>query len=134
MEIPEGFTHGWVVDEISECQRLDRYISVQLPDRSRTFLQKSLKEGAFELIRSGAKLPARISENVIEGDLVYYKMPDEQEESALLPEDIPLDVIYEDDDILVVNKPAGMVVHPGAGNHSGTLVNALLDRDLATFS
>lgn len=134
MEVPEGYTHSWVVDEFNECQRLDRYISQQLPEYSRTFLQKSLKEGDFELVRSGAKINARMSENVIEGDFVHYKMPVTADESTLLPEDIELDIIYEDDDILVVNKPAGMVVHPGAGNYTGTLVNALLGRDLDTFS
>ena len=134
MEIPEGYTHAWEVDELNECQRLDRFVSEMLPDYSRTFLQRSLKDGGFQLVRSGAKLNARMSENVVEGDLVYYKLPETQDESSIVPEDIELDIIYEDDDILVVNKPAGMVVHPGAGNYTGTLVNALYGRDEKLFS
>ena len=134
MEVPEGYTHAWEVDELSECQRLDRFVSEMLPDYSRTFLQRSLKDGGFKLIRSGATLNARMSENVLEGDLVYYSLPEIQGEANIVPEDIELDVLYEDDDILVINKPAGMVVHPGAGNYTGTLVNALYGRDQKLFS
>ena len=128
MEIPEGFTHAWTVDEISECQRLDKFIAEMLPEYSRTFLQRSIKDGQVKLLRAGNELNARISEQVFEDDIVYYTLP-EQESINVIGEDIPLDVIYEDEYILVVNKAAGMVVHPGAGNHSGTLVNALLGRD-----
>ena len=128
MEIPEGFTHAWTVDEFSECQRLDKFVAEMLPEYSRTFLQKAIKDGDVKHIRSGNKLPARISDQVIEDDVVYYKIP-ETESIDVVAEDIPLDVIFEDDYIMVINKPAGMVVHPGAGNHSGTLVNALLGRD-----
>ena len=74
-----------------------------------------------------------MSENVVEGDFIYYNLPELVDEANIIQEQIELDVIYEDDDILVVNKPAGMVVHPGAGNYTGTLVNALYGRDQICF-
>ncbi len=100
--------------------RLDAYIASKLA------LSRSM---SAELIENGHVLlngkPSKKKTEVIEGDEITVNMPDLKEPEAL-PQDIPLDIVYEDDDLLVVNKPKGMVVHPAPGNPDGTLVNALL--------
>ena len=102
--------------------RLDAYIAA-VSDLSRS--------AAARLIESGSvTVNGRLAEKkraIAEGDVVEIILP-EPEECEAQPEDIPLDVVYEDDDIIVINKPQGMVVHPAPGNYSGTLVNALLFR------
>ena len=89
------------------------------------------RSAAARLVETGAVLlngkPAQKKTVLAAGDTVSYELP-EPEEIDALPEDIPLDVVYEDEDLLVINKPSGMVVHPAPGNPSGTLVNALLYR------
>lgn len=102
-------------------QRLDGYIASQLPQLTRSAVQKLLTEGNIQVQGT----PAAKSLRVKEGWEVRVSLP-EPEETALLPQNIPLDIVYEDDDLLVVNKPKGMVVHPAPGNPDGTLVNALL--------
>ncbi len=101
--------------------RLDVVLSRHFPDVSRSYLQKLVRAGVVTLngrtARAGGKLAA--------GDLIAVAFP-EPEPLSVEPEPIPLDILYEDDDLLVVNKPKGMVVHPAAGHYSGTLVNALL--------
>ena len=102
--------------------RLDKYLSDRLPDAiTRSFLQKLIKE---EQVTVDGRLQK-----------ANYKLKPEQtiqitippaEETAILPEDIPLDILYEDNDLLVVNKPKDMVVHPSAGHYTGTLVNAIM--------
>lgn len=104
-----------------EGQRLDGYIAGQLPQLTRSAVQKLLAEGNIQV--QGA--PAAKSLRVKEGWEVRVSLP-EPEETTVLPQNIPLDIVYEDDDLLVVNKPKGMVVHPAPGNPDGTLVNALL--------
>lgn len=104
-----------------EGQRLDGYIAGQLPQLTRSAVQKLLAEGNIQVQGT----PAAKSLRVKEGWEVRVSLP-EPEETALLPQNIPLDIVYEDDDLLVVNKPKGMVVHPAPGNPDGTLVNALL--------
>ncbi|MGN6483085.1 MAG: RluA family pseudouridine synthase [Thermomicrobiales bacterium] len=101
--------------------RLDRYISEQLPDLSRTYLQ-SLIESGHILVDGQAR---RRSFKVTQGEVVTVTIP-ETEEIDVLPERIPLDIVYEDSDVIVVNKRAGMVVHPAPGHPTGTLVNAIL--------
>ena len=104
-----------------EGKRMDKYLSEQLPDKTRSFLAKLCGDG--RILVNGAvqgknyKLKA--------GDSITVEIPAPVSLSAE-PEDIPLDIVYEDGDLLVVNKPKGMVVHPAAGNYSHTLVNALL--------
>ena len=102
--------------------RLDAYIAA-VSDLSRS--------AAARLIEAGSvTVNGRLAEKkraIAEGDVVEITLP-EPEECEAQPEDIPLDVVYEDDDIIVINKPQGMVVHPAPGNYSGTLVNALLFR------
>lgn len=102
-------------------ERLDKVLTEQLPDLSRTQIQRLLKEG--QILVNGR--PAKANLRLEGGEEVTVSLP-EPEETELLPEAIPLDIRYEDDDMLVINKPAGMVVHPAAGHTTGTLVNAIL--------
>jgi len=101
--------------------RLDQALAAYLPDLSRSQAQRLIRSGAATV--NG--LPARTSYRVVPGDCVAVVLPEERE-GSLAPEPIPLDVVYEDEHLLAVNKPAGVVVHPAAGHPSGTLANALL--------
>ncbi|MDR0452087.1 MAG: RluA family pseudouridine synthase [Treponema sp.] len=103
--------------------RLDRYIAEYL----RLFSRSQIKAKKLRAAVNGKE--AKVSRLVKPGDFLELAWPDPEPE-ILLPEDIPLDIIYEDSRVVVVNKAQGMVVHPGAGNHSGTLANALLGRRL----
>src|ERR1700735_2348060 len=113
----------FTVDEESQGLRLDRFIAVQLPEISRTHVQNLIDEGRV-FVGGIAKKPSHRLET---GETVNIEIP-----APVLPgvaaENIPLDVLYEDQDIVVLNKPSGMIVHPGAGEDSGTLVAALLHR------
>ncbi len=103
-------------------QRLDKFLVTCLPEFSRTRLQSLIKDGLVTVDSA----PARKAGQMLEaGAMVKVRVPP-PEESHLVPEAIPLDVIFENDDLMVVNKPAGMVVHPAAGHSSGTLVHAAL--------
>lgn len=102
-------------------KRLDRYLSEQLPALSRSELQRFCDSG---MVSCNGKLAGK-SLRLREGDRVLILLPEEPDDTPQ-PQDIPLDILYEDDALLVVNKPKGMVVHPAAGNRDGTLVNALL--------
>lgn len=108
---------------ISDCDkdRIDKFLSRELSDLSRSYIQKLLKEQNIlvngKVVKANYKLSA--------GDSVEVEIPD-PEPLDILPEDIPLDILYEDDDILVVNKPKGMVVHPAPGHYTHTLVNAVM--------
>src|SRR5262245_46097786 len=101
--------------------RLDRYLAAALPEFSRSRLQTLIRDGHVEL--RGQKVRAR--DSVRPGDVVRLEIPPPRE-TRTLAEAIPLELVFEDDELLVVNKPAGLVVHPGAGNQTHTLVNALL--------
>lgn len=110
------------VDESRTDMRLDRYLTEVFPEESRSFFQKLIKSGDVSL--NG--IPAsKASQPVSQGDLIDVAIPAARS-VEILPENIPLEILYEDDDLLVVNKPKGMVVHPAAGHDSGTLVNAIL--------
>lgn len=102
--------------------RLDVALQRLLPDHSRSRLQAWIKEG---LVTVDSK-PSTAKTKVWGGELVAVQVQTKPETLAFTPEDIPLNIVFEDDDILVINKPAGMVVHPAAGNWNGTLLNALL--------
>lgn len=106
---------------VQSGERIDRFLSGDLEGLSRSYIQKLLKEGGITVdgkaVKSNYKLNA--------GDVILVQIPD-PEPMDILPEDIPLDILYEDEDILVVNKPKGMVVHPSPGHYSHTLVNAVL--------
>ena len=112
----------WEVAKEEEGQRLDKYLSEQKNhDFSRSYLGKCIQEGYVSV--NGEK--AKASLKVKAGDRIEFDIP-EQKDPEVLPEAIPLDIVYEDDDLLVVNKERGMVVHPAAGHYNGTLVNAVL--------
>src|SRR5690606_19070174 len=113
------YTH--VVDLEQANTRIDKLLSDIINDTSRAQIQNWIKSGHVTVNGSEVKANYRVQEN----DQVVWELP-EQESIKIEPEAIPLDIIYEDDDILIVNKPKGMVVHPSVGHHSGTLVNALL--------
>ena len=102
-------------------ERADKYLVSVFPELSRSFIQGCFAEGHV-LINGEA---ARKNQPVNEGDEISFTYP-ELKTAAAEPENIPIEIVYEDDDLLVVNKPKGMVVHPAPGNRSGTLVNALL--------
>ena len=101
--------------------RIDRYLSEMNEELSRSYIQKLLKEQKITVNGSAVKANYKVQE----GDEISVAVPDIKEPD-ILPEDIPLDILYEDDDVLIVNKPKGMVVHPSAGHTSGTLVNAVM--------
>ncbi|MEW6320406.1 MAG: RluA family pseudouridine synthase [Acidobacteriota bacterium] len=103
-------------------QRLDRFLAGEVPNLSRSQLQRLIAEGAVSLPR--VKKP-KANTPVQDGDVIAVTVP-EPAAATPLAENLPIDILFDDDDVVVVNKPAGMVVHPGAGNQSGTLVNALL--------
>lgn len=110
---------------ILECDtngaRIDSWLSVNLEDYSRTYIQKLCQDGNIHVNGSQAKSNHKLKD----GDTVVVSVPD-AELLNVLAEDIPLDIVYEDEHIIVINKPKGMVVHPAAGNYTGTLVNALM--------
>jgi len=108
------------VEETSD--RLDRYLASQLTDVSRSRLQKLIEQGHVQIngdVCTSKKL------DVKSGDRIQINIPD-AEPLDLQAENIPLDILYEDDSLLILNKPAGLVVHPSAGHETGTMVNALL--------
>ena len=108
------------VDPGQTPMRVDKFMATHLEDTSRHRIQCAIKEG---YVRVGDKV-AKANLIVRPGDVIRFMMPYRRRHRDH-PQDIPLDIVYEDDDLLVVNKPAGMVVHPGHGNYDGTLVNAL---------
>ncbi|MBR5175490.1 MAG: RluA family pseudouridine synthase [Bacteroidales bacterium] len=109
------------VDPGQTPMRVDKFMATHLEDTSRHRIQCAIKEG---YVRVGEKI-AKANLIVRPGDIIRFMMPYRRRGTEIIPQDIPLDIVYEDDDLLVVNKPAGMVVHPGHGNYDGTLVNAL---------
>ena len=110
-----------VVEENTQKKRIDSYIVDKNINLSRTAIKRLLDEG--KILVNGKKQKPSYKPEV--GDIITIEIP-EPEEVELKPQDIPIDVIYEDKDIIVVNKPKGMVVHPANGNPDGTLVNAIL--------
>lgn len=110
------------VQYTQEGERLDKVLSEIYPDFSRSFFQKLIKNKQIQV--NGAVQKA--SYPVHTEDLIRVTIPDAVE-TTIEPENIPLDILYEDDDVLIVNKPKGMVVHPSAGHYSGTLVNAIMN-------
>ena len=108
------------IKKVFDDKRIDRYLASRLPDYSRTFLQKLVKEGA--VLVNGRTVKS--SYDIQKGDLISVRVP-VFEESKVVPEDIPINIVYEDDYLMLINKPYDMVVHPAGGHPSGTLVNAL---------
>lgn len=118
----EDKIHRFIITEEESGTRIDRFLSSVLPDYSRSYIQKLIKQGKAFVWNKNVKSSYVLNQD----DKVEFWMPPLQVWIPK-PEQILLDIVYEDHQIIVVNKPAGMVVHPGAGNRSGTLVNALLN-------
>lgn len=112
--------HFLVEDEF-ENERIDKYVSLFVDSFSRSFLQKLIDNGSITVNEKTIKSSYKIKVD----DQIRVVLPDNQIPD-IKPENIPLDILYEDNDIIVVNKPKGMVVHPSAGHYEGTLVNALM--------
>ena len=112
---------NFTVADKDEGKRADVFLTENMDNVSRAYLQKCFKDGGVTL--DGAVIKA--NRKIKSGEIINIILP-EVEELDIKAEDIPLDILYEDDDILVVNKPKGMVVHPAAGHYEGTLVNALM--------
>lgn len=113
--------YNLVVDPGQTLIRIDKFLSDRLKNASRSRLQNAADSGNI-LVN---KTPVKSSYRVKPGDEISIVMDYPRRELKIIPEDIPLNIVYEDDDVIVINKPAGLVVHPGHGNYSGTLVNAL---------
>lgn len=111
----------FVVDKGQSLIRVDKYLATHLENTSRHRIQLAIKQ---EYIRVN-DIVVKANYVVKPGDVITLVMPYERHEYEIRPENIPLDIVYEDGDLLVINKPAGLVVHPGHGHFSGTLVNAL---------
>ena len=102
--------------------RIDKYLMNFIENATRNKIQAAAKDGSIFV----NDVPVKSNYKVKPNDVITVKFEHPPHEHLLIAEDIPIDVVYEDDDLLVVNKPAGMVVHPGHGNYSGTLINALI--------
>lgn len=127
-ELPEGeqadglFEHYRIaVDPGQTLLRIDKFLMDRLPNVSRSKLQKAIQEGYVRVDEKAIKPNYKVHP----GEIIRIALPEPPRDTDVVPEDIPLDIRYEDEDVLVVYKPAGMVVHPAYNNWSGTLVNAL---------
>lgn len=128
----ELFEHyRFVVDAGQSILRIDKYLSKRIENVSRTRVQAAAQAGNILVNDS----PVKPNYRVKPFDVIQILLPNPPREIELIPQDIPITVIYEDDDLIVVDKPAGMVVHPAYGNYTGTLMNALMYhfRDLPLF-
>lgn len=111
----------FLINEEQEDERIDKYINGLIDSLSRSYIQKLITDKQV-LVN---EMPVKANYRLKCDDSILLRIP-KAVEPDILPEDIPLDILYEDDDLLIVNKPKGMVVHPAAGHYSGTLVNALM--------
>lgn len=111
----------FLVEEDEEGDRLDVYLSDQFVDMSRSYIQKIIKDKKVTVNGKVEKAKYLVKEE----DKVVIEIP-KPKILEVVPQDIPIEIVYEDDDIIIVNKPQGMVVHPAPGNYEGTLVNAIL--------
>jgi 23S rRNA pseudouridine1911/1915/1917 synthase len=113
--------HRIVVDKGQALLRLDKFLMDRLPNVSRNKVQDAIKAETVQVNNS----PVKVSYKVKPHDIITITLPDPPRDTEVIPENIPLIIIYEDEELLLVNKPPGMVVHPAHGNWNGTLVNAL---------
>ena len=123
----EGFENDELLDDVIELfvtdenERIDKYLSLNLPEYSRSYLKGLIDEG--KVLVSGKTVKS--SFKVFNGAAITVNIPPVKE-VEIVPENISLDILYEDDDVILINKPKGMVVHPAVGHFTGTLVNALM--------
>jgi 23S rRNA pseudouridine1911/1915/1917 synthase len=128
----ELFEHfRYVVDPRQTMLRIDKYLTARIENVSRTRVQTAAQAGNILVNEVSVKPNYRVKP----GDVIQIVLPNPPREIELIAQDLPVNVVYEDDDVIVVNKAAGMVVHPAYGNYSGTLMNALMYhlRDLPLF-
>ncbi len=128
----ELFEHfRFKVDARQSLLRIDKYITAKLENTSRTRVQEAANAGNIMVNDVAIKPNYRVKP----GDIIQILLPNPPREIELIPQNIPINIVYEDDDVVVVNKEAGMVVHPAYGNYTGTLVNALMwhFKDLPLF-
>jgi len=124
--------HRFIIDPGQSLIRIDKYLSARMDNISRTRIQNAANAGNILVNNKAVKPNYRVKPE----DIVQIVLPTPPREIELIPENIPLNIVYEDDDVIVVNKKPGMVVHPAYGNYSGTLVNALMwhFKDLPLFN
>ncbi len=113
--------HRIAVDPGQSLIRIDRFLSDRLPNASRNKIQSAIREGFVKVNDQDIKSNYKVRP----ADIITISLSEPPRDTDVIPEDIPLDIVYEDNALLIVNKPAGMVVHPAYNNWSGTLVNAL---------
>ncbi len=123
---PEHELRQWLVDGIHHRERLDKVLSACIDGFSRNYLRQLVEQGA---VRRNGQVVVKPSARLQAGDHLEVTLQPTPQSRAFIPEAMELDVVYADDDLLVVNKPAGLVVHPAPGNWSGTLLNGLLAWD-----
>jgi 23S rRNA pseudouridine1911/1915/1917 synthase len=114
--------YRYIVDPGQSLLRIDKYLSSRIENVSRTRIQDAANAGNILVNNKSVRPNYRVKP----GDVVQIVLPDPPREIELIPEDIKINIVYEDDDVIVVNKEPGMVVHPAYGNYTGTLVNALM--------
>jgi len=124
--VTAGTSHTFVTEQSDAGQRLDRYLAARLPELSRTRIQELIEQGLVRVAGAVTKGARKLKAGEKIGVEAQARAP-----MTARAEKIPLEILYEDEDIVLINKPAGMTVHAGAGNTSGTLVNALLGRGQA---
>ena len=112
---------NFFINSENQGERIDKFLSSKLNDISRSYIHKLIEDSNIMVNQNSVNKKYKLSEN----DMINVKIPEPQE-LEVVAENIPLDIVYEDNDLLIVNKPKNMVVHPAPGNYSGTLVNALL--------
>lgn len=133
VEQQDLFEHyRFTVDPGQSVVRIDKFLTARMESTSRTRIQNAADAGNILVNNAPVKPNYKVKPN----DIIQIVLPNPPREIELIPEDLPLDIVYEDSDVIVVNKSPGMVVHPGYGNYTGTLVNALMwhFRDLPLFS
>ena len=114
--------YSFTVEKGQQPLRIDKYLMNFIENATRNKIQEAAKEGSIFVNDT----PVKSSYKVRPFDIIRVLLSHPPHEFLLVGEDIPIDIVYEDEELLVVNKPAGMVVHPGHGNYSGTLINALI--------
>jgi 23S rRNA pseudouridine1911/1915/1917 synthase len=124
--------HRFIADKRQSMMRLDKFVTMRIENATRTRVQKGIELGSILVNNKVSKSNYQVKPE----DVVTVVLPDPPKNPELIAEDIPVNILYEDDEIILVNKDAGMVVHPGFNNYTGTLVNALLHhiRNLPKYS
>ncbi|WP_132766634.1 RluA family pseudouridine synthase [Tepidibacillus fermentans] len=121
MNVERFEKYEWTIDSDHAGERIDKFLVEQFAEWSRSQIQQWIKEGHVTVNEKEVKANYKVNEE----DEIVVKIPP-QKDLEIEPENIPLDIVYQDQDVVVINKPRGLVVHPAPGHYSGTLVNALL--------